>query len=406
MLIFENEFYKLYHNQNKSDFCVVTFSAFDAPERHNNRFFLYEPSIKLKINTFGIVAKTDCWFVREEFSEVLEILREILPKDQKILLFGSSMGGFAAIKYSKLLSADYVLALAPQFSLDKSERDSESFYDQFYKNYMEGMGLKKKDAVGTIYIIYDPNKAHEDEINFHRIKSEIPEVEGIKIFYAGHVVMESLKGTDNFRQILNDISDNKKLRKTLHSIRRKNINNLTSLLLKASERHAGLVYNCLFSSNCIATGTSSRLINNRDFRRNIFAKFINDGEIYKIKDIINNFYIRTSSIYFGKEENVSEVYIFSYFGDLLYFCPENKSFCSYSNGSGVYPVVFDRKYNRLLYWDLFGKSKIEGNVALEIEGSFCAIKYNNHYLSAQPDGYIAGDRNNVNQWEKFLLIQA
>lgn len=404
MLIFENEYYKLYHNKQESEFCTITFSSFDAQERNNDTYFLYSPSKKLNINTFGIVAKTDCWYMRSEFLEVLDILYKNIPLGQKKLLFGSSMGGFAAVKYSKVLSADYVLSLAPQFSLDRSEIDCDSFYNQFYKEYMKGMMPKPDETSGKIYILYDPSKDHEDEKNFLRIQNAIPDVTGIKIFYAGHLVMNSLKGADNFREILGALHDEQSLRCTLQSIRRRNKNNIEKLILNASERHPGMAWHCLFSSNAVSSGASYKLVSNRNFRKNLFVHLIDNGRYTNILDFVSNFYIRSANIYFDKSVKVGDFFIFSYFGDQIYFSPETGRFSVEDSNTRIYPVVFDEKYKMLFYKDLYGKVKITGNIKIQMENNFLAINFNNHYLAALPNGHIADDRNEVWQWEKFLLV--
>lgn len=406
MLIFENDYYKLYHNKQESEFCVITFTSFDAQERNTNTYFLHSPSKKLNLNTFGIVAKTDCWYMRSEFLEILEILRKNIPSGQKKLLFGSSMGGFAAVKYSKILTADYVLALAPQFSLDRSELDCDSFYNQFYKEYMRGMKPTLDETSGKIYILYDPSKDHEDETNFLRIQNVIPTVIGIKIFYAGHLVMNSLKGTDNFRKILDALHDEQSLRRTFHSIRRHNKSNLERLVLSASERHPGMACSCLFSPNSISSGASYKLVSNRDFRKSLFNHLIDNGNLFKIFDFMSNFYIRSSNIYFDGNVKSGEFFVFSYFGDQLHFSPETGRFSVEDRNTRIYPVIFDKKYNALFYRDLSGKAKITGNIKLEMDNHFFAVNFNNHYLSALPNGHIADDRKEAWHWEKFLLVPA
>lgn len=404
MLLFENEFYRLHHYQVESEYCVVTFDSFDGVGREKDNFFFREPAKKIGIEVLGVVAKTNCWYRREEFDQILLILKEKIPKHKKILLFGASMGGYAAIKYSRILNADYVLALAPQFTLDYSERGYSSFYDQFYQDYMRGMAIRKTDIQGKIYILYDPSKEHEDKENFELIKKELKDVTGIKIFYSGHVIMETIKGSENFSIILNSLNNENHLIKNLYKIRRQNKNNISNILLKSSYKHPLLTYNGLLSKKSISTKSTFFLMRNRQVRKELSMYFVDKKEEYKFIDIIKNFYIKSSNVYFSERKRQCEFFLFSYFGDMVGFSVEQNKFVNYENDNNAYPIIFDQQYNKLFYQDLNGKALLEIKLNLIMDNNFCSVKVKDKYLSCLPDGLIVCDRDGIQGWEKFLLI--
>ena len=44
--------------------------------------------------------------------------RAAVPEGARVMTYGSSMGGYAALRFARALRADAILALSPQYSID------------------------------------------------------------------------------------------------------------------------------------------------------------------------------------------------------------------------------------------------------------------------------------------------
>ncbi|MFW1860189.1 hypothetical protein ACG9HZ_16925, partial [Acinetobacter defluvii] len=79
----------------------------------------------------GIMPNQQSWFPASSMLALLEQLQPILKQFKKIVGYGGSMGGYAAIKYSKSLQMTRVVAMVPQYSLDPNEVEDKRYTD-FY----------------------------------------------------------------------------------------------------------------------------------------------------------------------------------------------------------------------------------------------------------------------------------
>ncbi|NIJ08792.1 pimeloyl-ACP methyl ester carboxylesterase [Sphingomonas vulcanisoli] len=80
----------------------------------------------LGIPAFHILHRRNHWFQHPELPEALAALRPHLAGYRKVVVYGSSMGGFAALAYGSLLGAHIGLALSPQYSVDPKVAPFES----------------------------------------------------------------------------------------------------------------------------------------------------------------------------------------------------------------------------------------------------------------------------------------
>ena len=70
---------------------------------------------KFEFNVIGIMPKEKSWFPAESMHNLFKAIEDLIAPFQKRIGYGGSMGGYAAIKYSKLLGLSRVVSLVPQF---------------------------------------------------------------------------------------------------------------------------------------------------------------------------------------------------------------------------------------------------------------------------------------------------
>lgn len=119
------------------------------------------------------------------------------------------MGGYAAIKYSRLLGASHVIALCPQWSIDRNDcPDFDTGWGEFFTEDLRDMAIRSNDVQGKVYIFVDPFEKR-DMSHYKMIYSVYPTVNLIKTPMIGHHVTSVFAGTDNLEKLLISCQDEK-----------------------------------------------------------------------------------------------------------------------------------------------------------------------------------------------------
>ncbi|QDH14949.1 hypothetical protein E3E11_02695 [Oecophyllibacter saccharovorans] len=233
MIIYNGNELVLHKVAGESNFTLITFMGVNYHDRAMNLFFLEKLSKKYKFNCYGITTKKPNWYISSEIDEIARIIE--LDGDYNIrILAGPSMGGFAAIKFSRLFKADIVFAMAPQYTIDPDIESKFNNYSQFYNDSMSNMTISNNDLRGKIFIAVDPY----DKIDYYHSKKILDlsdsgfEINIIPVFYAEHIVYNDISGSDSFKEIILALStmDNSKINLSVSKSRRRNNYNLIKRL--------------------------------------------------------------------------------------------------------------------------------------------------------------------------------
>jgi tetratricopeptide (TPR) repeat protein len=181
----------LTHRPSDSEITIITFDHAGAKFREGE-YWGKKFVEKFNLNCFAFTHKSRHWYPKDE----VEALSNHITKDRPVLIYGGSMGGYAAIKFSKLLQADHVLAFSPQFSINPNDigKNDTRFIADFNPNLHSEMAIKKNDTEGRIVVVYDPG-VKEDVFNVEKIEACTP-VKHIKIPFMGHDTSRILTNRD------------------------------------------------------------------------------------------------------------------------------------------------------------------------------------------------------------------
>ncbi|MCX2561413.1 hypothetical protein OQ252_08410 [Acetobacter farinalis] len=417
------------------DFVIITFMGLYHEEDAEDTYFLKPIAEKLNYTCIGITTKKQNWYVSSEMEEVISICRS-MTEGKKVITFGPSMGGYAAIKYSNRLNADYVLALAPKFSIYHEDCSLPEHYTQYIKEYMKDMAIKPEDTKGEIYICYDPS---EEVDNFQayetsrRCKSSVL----IPVFYAGHIVIDSLIGVQSIKTIMEcfDFQDNKKttekLTRRINNIRRKNNNNIINKIYREGRSKPSLIYNILMSDKFSNKKRSSDVYNDLGLMGGVCFELANRNEIIKAQILINSmnsFLIRNifSCSDFLWWSHLDKGVLITTHGSQIYYDPKTRSLCAASllrTPEGMMPVGIDyddgmpclcaqsngrifslyKEPESALIHLSVGEKK--GNIFFSPDRnpSFCFLEEGG-YLRCWPENIIDFEAQEVNDWEKIAFI--
>lgn len=104
---------------------------------------------------YHVLCRANDWYQYPEMEAALAQVRADLPPGARIVTYGSSMGGYAALRFSGWLGADAVIALAPQASVDPARAGWEKRWGPAKEAPLLWDHLRPRRQA-THYVVYDP----------------------------------------------------------------------------------------------------------------------------------------------------------------------------------------------------------------------------------------------------------
>lgn len=164
--------------------CYVTFESY-TDHRTLDRMAFGEAYFSTRgIDAIHVLSRDNQWYQYEELPRALSAIAAVTRGYQRVIAYGSSMGGFAALRYGSACGANVGIALSPQYTVDP---DIVPF-DRRWTDDVARISFRRHEVppLSTQYIVYDPRDAH-DRRHF-RLFAENGPVAGIAIPHAGHPV--------------------------------------------------------------------------------------------------------------------------------------------------------------------------------------------------------------------------
>ena len=70
------------------------------------------------ISAIHVMGRSEDWYQYDDLEEALSVVRAAVSRASRVMTYGSSMGGYAAIRFAEAVGANAVLAFSPQYTLD------------------------------------------------------------------------------------------------------------------------------------------------------------------------------------------------------------------------------------------------------------------------------------------------
>lgn len=184
-IIFEDDAIRVVHHHGDSAVLIVTFG-----DRINladgNRFYAEKPVSKFHFSCIGFMAKQANWFPQDSMQRAYAAISQLLNSYSRIVIYGGSMGGYAAIKYSKLLHATHVISFIPQWSIAPADCEKNDMrYAPYFTENLSDMSIKREDIQGEIYVFYDPYFP-ADTFHVKKIEAIYPALHPILVRFCKH----------------------------------------------------------------------------------------------------------------------------------------------------------------------------------------------------------------------------
>ncbi|MDJ0390416.1 tetratricopeptide repeat protein [Roseomonas sp. E05] len=205
-IIAESPMLRAYFLQGRGDTLLLTFTGlgFDTTQLQRRQFAARSVAEKLGLPAIGVVAKEPNWFPQHEMALLTPAILRTSQNFRRVVAYGFSMGGYAALKYSRAFAADYVIAFSPQWSIDPAIAPWETSYVRYLRPFHKGMEIGPGDVSGSIYIVYDD--LHADTKNANKI-AEVAPVNRIVARHLGHATWDAMLSSAAMGRLIQHVID-------------------------------------------------------------------------------------------------------------------------------------------------------------------------------------------------------
>jgi tetratricopeptide (TPR) repeat protein len=207
--IYEDEYLELFHAEGESDFIVLTFNNMTYLA-NGKKFWAQNPLTALNISCIGLVSKKPDWMPVIS-QECERLIGAITQKYSKTIGYGFSMGAYSAIKYSRKLLIDDIIAISPQISIKPDDvGDFDNRYSQHYNpKQHDCMRIISNDLYGSINVIYDPNFVKDTKHAEAIARLSDDKIKLIATRNINHKGIEMFLGKQVLAEVFESANDNK-----------------------------------------------------------------------------------------------------------------------------------------------------------------------------------------------------
>lgn len=156
--------FDIFSHEGASPYLLVTFN--EVGRLGDGAYYWGRPVVEAKnISTVAVVTRKADWFRNPEIDAYLKANPQLFSRQKDVVAVGYSMGGYGAIKYSRMVGAATVIAFCAQYTMDPAlldGRDSRAPHKYFNPAIHRDMQPRAEELAGEIYLFYDPH--FEDDI--------------------------------------------------------------------------------------------------------------------------------------------------------------------------------------------------------------------------------------------------
>jgi len=182
--------------------CYVTFASYTDDRTLDRPGFGEEHFRARRIDAIHVLSRENRWYQHPELLDALAAVAAATAGYERVIAYGSSMGGFAALHYGATCGSTIGLALSPQYSVDPAIAPFDRRWPEDIARivFRRDVGLP---TLPTQYVAYDPFEAH-DRRHYDLFASHSPTI-GLPVPHGGHPVGSYLLETEMLRALLERI---------------------------------------------------------------------------------------------------------------------------------------------------------------------------------------------------------
>jgi tetratricopeptide (TPR) repeat protein len=186
---------------------VVTFDNYGSPPGFDRPCFGEAFLAARGVSVISVLGKGNDWYQYPDTPLALDAVRRAVAGAERVVTYGSSMGGYAAIRFADAVGAHACLALSPQYSNDPAKVPFEWRWGQ------EARSLSwRPELDGVISCSIRPilvfDSANEDSRHAAMIARDVA-VELVAIPYAAHPATTYLHAVGMLERIVFEVIDDR-----------------------------------------------------------------------------------------------------------------------------------------------------------------------------------------------------
>ena len=192
MILFDCEDFQVIQRTGRSDFLLITFSSLgmfigNASVADGQTFWGRSIAEAFDYTAIGFVAKKRNWFCSPYVDGACAAVASLAAKFNKVVAYGSSMGGYAALRFGRQAGATAAVSFAPQYSIDP---ESVGSFDNRYSFAFDfklhrGMEIQGEHVPPFSTIFVDPFVT-QDWGHAQLIRKNATNTRVITLFSCGH----------------------------------------------------------------------------------------------------------------------------------------------------------------------------------------------------------------------------
>ncbi len=155
--------------------CFVTFDSYTDHRGLDRTGFAEQFLGEHRIDAIHIITSENDWYQYADMLDVFARICELTAGYDKVVAYGSSMGGYAAIRFGRLVGAKLALALSPQFSIDPLRVPFENRWNDSTR-IMFRHEANPPPFVDTAIILYDKNDLDARHVDLFRPHTKVIDV--------------------------------------------------------------------------------------------------------------------------------------------------------------------------------------------------------------------------------------
>ena len=229
MVIYDCDDFEVIRRQGDPGFLLITFSSlgmFNAAGSFADGKVFWGQSLAEKFNyaAIGFVAKQRNWFCSPYMHAACDKVAAVASGFDRVLAYGSSMGGYAALRWGKRAGAATAIAFAPQLSIDPA---AVGTFDRRYEyafrpDRHRGMDISAEHVGIPSFLFFDPSAA-EDHQHAKLIRERVPNITKLHMLSCGHECIRAFANSGVADRMLRlcgagDIDAVKKLASSLRKV--------------------------------------------------------------------------------------------------------------------------------------------------------------------------------------------
>ena len=217
--------------------CFVTFGSYTNDYTLDRQGFAEDFLRGEGIDAVHVLNRDNRWYQYAEMDGALAAAAEVARGYARVFTYGSSMGGYAALRFARAVTAQTAIAISPQYSLDPRVVP----FEERWQADLAAITFRERapEPAATQVIFHDPRMRLDDA--HARLFAALPaETLGVAVPYAGHPVGPMLVETgvlkDAVRAIVAGRFDPVRVQRAVRERRRRSAHHFFMLARRAERR--------------------------------------------------------------------------------------------------------------------------------------------------------------------------